>query len=180
MQMKFWLQAILIVGITNTIYLVSDTITRHKSHVPAMNDEFTCHFDFMHIYYPSWHHQKILCFLHPKSSAWYKCLHKNQSLDASTHRRKYQKLSFRKPKCCRCSLLWHGTRRSYVIPFPQHLCTVQKITKLPLIKTIICLTLGIWSMVQYLIYCTLLKLFLEDRTSDFFVNSMVQLSAPST
>lgn len=54
MQMKFWLQAILIVGITNTVYLVSDTITRHKSHVPTMNDEFTSHVNFKHIYYLSW------------------------------------------------------------------------------------------------------------------------------
>lgn len=89
------------------------------------------------------------------------------NLDASTHRRKYQKLSLRKPKLCLCLILWHGTHCSYVIPFPQHLCTVQKITKLPLIKTIISLTLGIWSMGLYLIYCTLLKLFFGGQNKWF-------------
>lgn len=89
------------------------------------------------------------------------------NLDASTHRTKYQKLSLRKPKLCLCLLLWHGICHSYVIQFPQHLCTIQKLTKLPLIKTIICLTLGIWSMILYLIYCTLLKLFFGRQNKWF-------------
>lgn len=174
MQLKFWPQAILIVGITNTVYFVPDTITRHKRHVPGMNDEFTCHFSFVHTHYRSWQHQKMPCFLHPKSyyMIWTSRLKSN--CKGKHWQEEMSEVCFRETWALPlfAYVAWYTPQSCHPIPTASLL--FAQCTEVPRIKTAICFPLGICLTDWFRIYCVLFKLFSEDGTSNFFVNSTAQ------
>lgn len=157
MQLKFWPQAILIVSITNTGRFVSDTITRRKRRVLGMSDEFPCHFSSAHIHDLSWQHQKMPCFLHPKSDCVMRAS-RLKSMYGGRHSREEMPQVSEQPALCpclyglACPALCHWTSRAPLLHSAYRT------------KAGSCLPPGICHIGRLLLYYTLFKPFFFWKT----------------